>query len=386
MTRHKQQLPPDGVWLIIAGVAVSALGALTYNVLPLFYETAQEFHDLSDQQAGLLGSSFFAGFTLASVNAHTWIRKINWRIAGFSAIAVAALALLATPVAENFLLMALLIAVAGAACSVLYGIGTTLLSDTRRPARWYGLKIAGEAGLGALLLWVLPVMVTERWGFAGLVVAIAVLMFALSPLLGGLPTKAMHTAIPESPGQAAAPMSPSLWLALAAVLLYMFSITMVWTLAEHLAVDNGINAVAAAQVLSLGLLLALAGSLVATLADDRFGLATPLGFSVVLFLVALFLLGQTESPSEYTLAVSLFTFAFGLGIPYVVAIVAQLDADGRHVVLTVPAIGLGVMFAPATGAFLAENGSYVTVLTVGGLAALAAQLFAALALRSGKNS
>lgn len=385
MPRHKKQLSADSFWLIFAGVAVSALGALTYNLLPLFYETAQEFHGLSEQQAGLLGSSFFAGFTLASLKAHTWIRRINWRVSGFSAIAVAALALLATPVAENFLFMALLIALAGAACSVLYGIGTTVLGDTRSPARWYGLKIAGEAGLGALLLWILPGTVTGRWGFAGLVVAIAVVLFVLSPLLGGLPANSAKAPAPDAPPHPDTAIPLSLWLALAAVLLYLFSITMLWTLAEHLAIESGIDAVTAAHVLSMGLLLALAGSLVAILADDRFGLTTPLGFSIVLFLAALLVLGQADSLSAYSVAVGLFTFAFGLGVPYVVAVAAHLDADGRHVVLTVPAIGLGVMFAPATGALLAENATDAATLAVAGFAALTAFLLAVLALRSSNH-
>ena len=44
--------------------------------------------------------------------------------------------------------------------------------------------------------------------------------------------------------------------------------------------------------------------------------------------------------------------AIGLGITYVITIVADLDMDGRYVVLTVPAIGIGVMIAPAIGGWI----------------------------------
>ena len=369
----------DRPGIIYAGITISALGALPYNLLPLFFETAQEFHDLSDHQAGLLGSCFFIGFTLAMAGAHTWIRRINWRAASFGAIAVAALALLATAMVEGFLPMALLMAMAGGACSVLYGIGTTALGDTTRVTRWYGLKIASEATLGALLLWVLPVTVTGRWGFAGLVVAMAVVLLTLSPFLARLPTSAVSNHTQHS--KPATPLGLPLWLALAGVLLYMFSITMVWTLIEHLAIDRGIDAISAAHVLSLGLLLAAAGSLAASWLGDRFGLVAPLGVSAILLLVSFILLGRFESTAGYTIASSLFTFAFGLGIPFMIAVVAKLDIDGRHVVLTVPAIGIGVMLAPVAGADLAGLGGYPVLLTIAGLGALASLLFAVLALR-----
>ena len=373
----------DRPGLIYAGITISALGALPYNLLPLFFETAQEFHELSDHQAGLLGSCFFIGFTLAMGGAHTWIRRINWRTTSFGAITVAALGLVATAMVDGFLPMALLMALAGGACSVLYGIGTTALGDTTRVTRWYGLKIASEAALGALLLWVLPVTVTGRWGFTGLVIAMAVVLFALSPFLVRLPTSKVRNHIRHS--TSAAPLRLTLWLALAGVMLYMLSITMVWTLIEHLAIDRGIDAITAAHVLSIGLLFAAAGSLAASWLGDRPGLAAPLGVSTMLLLLSFILLGRFESTAGYATASSLFTFAFGLGIPFMIAVVAKLDIDGRHVVLTVPAIGIGVMLAPVAGADLAGLGGYAMLLTTAGFIAFSALLFAVLALRSGKQ-
>lgn len=373
----------DRPGIIYAGITISALGALPYNLLPLFFETAQEFHELSDHQAGLLGSCFFIGFTLAMAGAHTWIRRINWRTTSFSAVSVAALALVATAMVDGFLPMALLMALAGGACSVLYGIGTTALGDTTQATRWYGLKIASEAALGALLLWVLPLTVTGRWGFAGLVVAMAVVLFALSPFLVRLPTSAVNKHTQHA--SPAVPLRLALWLALAGVMLYMLSITMVWTLIEHLAVDRGIDAITAAHVLSIGLLLAAAGSLAASWLGDRFGLAAPLGVSSILLLLSFVLLGRFESATGYTTASFLFTFAFGLGIPFMIAVVAKLDTDGRHVVLTVPAIGVGVMFAPAAGAYLAGLDGYTMLLTTAGVGAVLALLLAVLALRTKKR-
>ena len=61
--------PMDRFGVILSGVGASAIGALFYNVLPLFLGTAQDFRELSDQAVGVLGSSFYVGFTLATATA-----------------------------------------------------------------------------------------------------------------------------------------------------------------------------------------------------------------------------------------------------------------------------------------------------------------------------
>ena len=62
---------------------------------------------------------------------------------------------------------------------------------------------------------------------------------------------------------------------------------------------------------------------------------------------------------------------------------AALDVDGRYVVLTVPAIGLGVMLAPAIGGFLSAQGGHGALLTAAGISVIAALALALTALRLG---
>jgi len=62
---------------IFSGVIISALGAMFYNLLPLFLGTAQDFRELSDQAVGILSSSFYVGFTLTTSTAYFWIRKFS---------------------------------------------------------------------------------------------------------------------------------------------------------------------------------------------------------------------------------------------------------------------------------------------------------------------
>ena len=85
--------PMDRLTVIFSGVVISALGALFYNILPLFLGTAQDFRELSDQAVGILGSSFYVGFSLTTMTAFFWIRKFSWRTVTVVAVPVAAVAM-----------------------------------------------------------------------------------------------------------------------------------------------------------------------------------------------------------------------------------------------------------------------------------------------------
>ena len=71
------------------------------------------------------------------------------------------------------------------------------------------------------------------------------------------------------------------------------------------------------------------------------------------------------------------------GITYVITIVADLDMDGRYVVLTVPAIGIGVMSAPVAGGFLTSTQEFTAILIVGGVTVVVALIAGLFALRKG---
>jgi len=378
--------PMDRFAAIFSGVIISALGAMFYNLLPLFLGTAQDFRELSDQAVGVLSSSFYVGFTLTTSTAYYWIRKFSWRIVTLVSLPLAAAALALAGFAHSYALLVAGIFISGGAFSALYGIGTTVLGDTSHPARWYGLKIACEAGLGAVLLLILPGTVIAHWGFAGLTLAMAAVALILAPLLLWLP--ASGTKGVDSGGQHQAlslvpELRTALWLGLAGVLLFLFSTTMIWAFVERMANQAGFDPVATGNVLSLTLVFAVGGSILAMLMGERFGPGKPFAGACLALLMSLFLLARVDTLFDYGLAACVFTFSFGLGIPYAITAVADLDIDGRYVVLTVPAIGIGVMLAPAIGGYLTAAKGYEAILWAGGVAVLAALATSLTALRIG---
>ena len=376
--------PMDRKQVILSAVALSAIGAMFYNLLPMFLGVAQDYRELDNRAIGLLSSMFFAGYTLTTSTAFFWIRRVNWRMVTVIALITGALALLLAGYSQSHVLLMICIFVAGGAFSTVYGIGATALGDTSNPARWFGLKISSEALLGAILLLLLPGTLIASHGFMGLMAGMVLAVVILAPALSWLPAAGQ---VSQQEGVGPVEIAPQLrvaiWVALLAVTVFIFSATMVWAFVERMANTAGFDPVLVGKILSLTLVFAVLGSLAAVIIGDRFGSGKPFAAATLLFLLAMALLSRPGSVSDFATGACVLTMAIGLGITYVITIVADLDMDGRYVVLTVPAIGIGVMTAPAIGGILTASQGYIAILLVGGGAVVLSLLAGLFALRKG---
>lgn len=372
---------------ILSAVVLSALGAMFYNLLPLFVGVAQDYRELDNRSVGVLSSMFFAGYTLTASSAFFWIRRIEWKRMAMFSLLVGSVALSLAAFAQNFTALMLWVFVAGGAFSVVYGIGATALGDTSEPARWYGFKISVEALLGAILLFLLPRTLVASHGFVGLMAGMVLVVAMLGPALIWLPrsgykrygSTSRKTNIPVQ-------LRVALWIGLFAAMAFVFSATMIWTFLERLANSAGFEPDPVGRVLSLTLVFAMLGSLSAMVLGGRFGLARPFTAATVIFLLALGFLYGDISFTRFAVGSCLLTLAIGLGITYVITIVASLDMDGRYVVLTVPAIGIGVMAAPAVGGLLTATDEFSAILRVCGLTVVLALSAGLTAIHRGSRS
>jgi MFS family permease len=101
---------------------------------------------------------------------------------------------------------------------------------------------------------------------------------------------------------------------------------------------------------------------------ERFDNVRPYYVSCLGILAALALLAVVSGFGLYATGTCLLTFAIGMGVPFAVAEIAELDVDGRFVILSVPAIGMGAMVGPGVAGALADSGSFAPVLGVAGAA------------------
>jgi len=373
---------------IIAAIVISALGAIFYNVLPLYLGTAQDSKALSNSQLGLISTAFFIGYNLVTLSAFYWIRAFSWRLVACLALPLGGACLYVSTLTDSYTLLLTFTAMAGAAFAVVYGIGTTIISDTENPARWYGLKIAAEAGLGAVLLVVLPGTLVAQYGFDGMIWGILLTLAVLSPVLFILPRAGRRT----TPAAADPLVSKNggtgnaIWFALLATLAFFTGTSAVWAFMERLGNAYGFDAEAIGTLLALTLLFATSGSLAVAAIGRLFGNFYPFLVSVASIFASLVILGI---PGDFTLFATgccLFSIGFGAGLPLIIAEVAELDHDGRHTVLSVPAVGLGAMSGPGIAGFLFTETSAQPVIIATAAAMSAAALLATLAYFGGRRA
>jgi len=376
--------PMDLKRVIMSGVVLSALGTMFYNLLPMFLGVVQDYREFDNRAIGILSSLFFAGFTLTTGTAFFWIRRVNWRVVTLVSLCVGSMALLLAGYSKSHILLMICIFVAGGAFSTVYGIGATSLGDTSNPARWYGLKISAEAMLGVILLFVLPGTLISSYGFMGMMAGMVLAVVLLAPMLSWLP--ATGNTLLEDGGTRVhihSQLKLAIWIGLFAVTTFIFSATMIWGFIERLGDTAGLDALLLGKILSLALVFAVFGSMTAVALGDRFGSGRPFVVATATFLLALALLSTTTTVAIYTVGTCLLTFAIGLGISYVITIVADLDTDGRYVVLTVPAIGIGVMMAPAIGGLLTTSQEFPAIFMFAGITVVFSLLAGLLALHKG---
>ena len=373
---------------IIAAIVISALGAIFYNVLPLYLGTAQDSKALSNSQLGLISTAFFIGYNLVTLSAFYWIRAFSWRLVACLALPLGGACLYVSTLTDSYTLLLTFTAMAGAAFAVVYGIGTTIISDTENPARWYGLKIAAEAGLGAVLLVVLPGTLVAQYGFDGMIWGILLTLAVLSPVLFILPRAGRRT----TPAAADPLVSKNggtgnaIWFALLATLAFFTGTSAVWAFMERLGNAYGFDAEAIGTLLALTLVFATSGSLAVAAIGRLFGNFYPFLVSVASIFASLVILGI---PGDFTLFATgccLFSIGFGAGLPLIIAEVAELDHDGRHTVLSVPAVGLGAMSGPGIAGFLFTETSAQPVIIATAAAMSAAALLATLAYFGGRRA
>ena len=382
-----KQNPYDSFSRIIPALAISGIGALFYNILPVYVGAAQDSLALSSSSVGLLTAAFFAGYNLVTASAFFWIRTWNWQSATLFWFPTALIAISATLLSPSYPLLLASTCVAGGGFAALYGIGTTILADTSNPARWYGIKIAVETVPGAILLFLLPGTLIAQFGLKGVVYGIVGASILLATGLFTLPRSGKIEAFDETaeePQRSPGASPYAVWLALMATLLFFSAASGMWAFIERLGVSLLFDPETIGLLLAVTLVFATAGSLTTAWLGARFGNVKPFLGCAGSFLLALIGLSQATDFPLYAAATSVLTFAIGMGLPFAIAEVAALDRDGRYIVLSVPAIGLGAMIGPASAGVLTDGGSFLPLMVAAG-AALALSCLAILSSQRGSR-
>ncbi|MFT6288776.1 MAG: MFS family permease [Alcanivorax sp.] len=348
--------------LLWASVATAAAGFIFYNVMPLYLGQLQESTGLTTSQIGLIASAFFFGFNIASFSSYFWVRKLPpFQMATAGTLTLLVFLMLAN-YSNSFLFQMIVTAAIGGISGAVGSIGVTIAGDADNNTRWYGIQVAAEAAAGVVLLFVLPVTLIPSYGFAGVIYGMIIMIVIL------LPAYLFLTRVPlpvggadqAQPGAAVVNTQQAkfpVWVALVAMTLLFVSSAAVWAFVERIAAINAFDPEAVGRLLGISLFFAVVGSLAAGAAGDRFGNVWPYIANCLLLLVGVMTIALTDDLLVYAVGACIFMFGWAAAFAFLFAIIADLDPDGKHIALSVPALGVGSMIGPGMAGFLLSEGS-----------------------------
>jgi len=362
----------NNISAILSVSVLGVVGSIVFLLLPMLIGAFTNGLSLDTRQVGLLGSADMIGMFIAAVVATLWIRRWNWRV-----VAVMSCALLITfhslsGFVQSFAPLFLIRVAAGFAGGSLMSIALTSLGDTRKPDRYFALFIAGQLMLGALALWLFPGFLAQ-FGLRGVFTGLAIVVLAVSLFIPFIPQQGRvieTTSRPIPTGHVSAGadcrvMLPGV-MALLACFAFNMGIMAVWVYLERLGNGAGLEPSFIGYALSLSLLAALCGALLAAALADRFGRVIPLLITIMIQLIALVLLTGDLTANTFLAGVILFSFAWNFPVAYQLAITVSMDVSGRLVVLFLSAVKLGYAAGAAVAALLiVQSEGFIPVMVLG---------------------
>ena len=356
---------------VIGAAMMSACGAAVFLVLPMLVGQIIDYRGLDEGQAGLVASTYFATYLLSGASAFFWMNRVNWRVAGLVAYLLMVVGLLLAIFSNNQLTLSLCFAISGVGGGMLYALGVAVVSSTADADRNFAWVLVAQQIVAALLLLVIPPLVTPIWGLTGTLSVLAMVAAFLAISYRWIPLS--RPVASESFTGAQGDGSPVRW-ALFAMLLHFAALSALWAFVDRLATRNGLSEEAIGSGLAISMFAGLAGALLVTRMADRFGRKLPLWFAAAGFLAVCYGFQREFGWGQFTVLAAVLSFVWNFVLAYQMGIVAGLDNDGRYAVLIPAAQACGAMLGPAVGGWLITAAGYTELLTVSDGAALAAKL------------
>ena len=374
-------------FLLVAAVASATIGVLFYNVMPLYLGALQDATSVSNSRIGFVASAFFLGFNLISASSFFWVRKFPIRLTSFLILGALWVLLGLSAFIANYPFILIATIIVGGCSGALAAIGATIIGDSDRAARWYGIKTAAESGAGVLLLFVLPATLMPQFGFKGTVLGMLLLIAAIAPTFlflmkgrlknsnevdrdVGATTKVAASEQDLTSSDVRTPIvnlgsiasgivkHKYVWLALGAMVLFFAGGSAVWAFEERIASSYNFDPVWVGQMLGFSLFFAVVGPLAASAAGARFGYRVPFLLAAILMIVGvLSIAASSQAMLLYAIGACTFMLGWGGGLPFLFAKIAADDPDGRHIALAVPALGIGSMIGPGLAGLMYSGGS-----------------------------
>lgn len=356
--------------------AISAVLNAVLLVAPVLASKLSDELGLEPAQVGLIASVELGCFSLATVPAFLWLRRVNIRMLTFWCLLVVVAGNVVSSMANSFAMLLGIRAITSFAAGSIIVVILSLSAKAANPSRAYGLFVVSQLAMGAIILFLFPLVYAQR-SVAAVYLTLAVLAALCLSCVACVRGNELHVTYGDQVAvkRRLFPFA----CALLAVLCFYVALGGVWTFMAQIAIGSGIALNTASSLIGVATIFGVLASFASTLVgDNKFGKYFVLiGFLVMAVSVAT--LFGTPGLLRFVCAAVLFKIAWSWLLPFLLAEVSRVG--GPQVMnATNMVIGGGLAIGPMlAGNLIQATGGFTTMLSVA-LAILAVAVVSSVAV------
>lgn len=348
---------PDRGSAVMAAVCISMIAMGGFLILPLLIGAVAVELSLNESQLGMLSTAAMSGSAISSLLAVVWVRRVNWRLAGFLGLCLMLLAHAGSLLVHAFIPFAALQFIAGLGAGAVYSIALSALSDNRNADRCFGYSVAMQVAFQMVGMLLLSAPVAQ-YGLEPVLFTLLAMDLVALLLLVWLPSQG---ALQPTQDVFAVLHSPRVLMALGGCFLFFVNVGVFWTFIERIGAAEGFSAETIGISLAVGVSLGIPGALLASWCGDRFGRLQPLAWGAIVTIASLLVLMFAMSPMAYLVALALYNFGWNFSLAFQYAAVNAADESGRGVAVAPAFHGLGAAAGPAVAAAFIGGAGFTAV-------------------------
>ncbi len=335
------------------GVAsIGSVAVLVFALLPVISGVLASRFMLDDMQTGVAATAYFAAYAVITSTAGFWVRRFNWRKLlklGFLAMIIG---LSSCVLAESFAVAQISLALVGVGAGLLFPISFTIASEMKNTDRVFAVKLTAEQLVPAAMLFLLTssFLLVDAYADLFLIILLGVIVGSLSILL--VPDNMRQ---PESRVRSNDGKRGNLLLAIFALtgLLINFSgFAGIWAFLERIASSSRLDPEFTERWIAIGLVTSGVGPLCVAFIGERLDRRVAIAAASTMTVFCLLLLSGETTEFKYAAALFLLPLAFYFSISYMLAIVADVDYNGKVSSLMSFVLAVGAISGPPLFGYL----------------------------------
>ncbi len=359
----------DGVKTLSAAMILGIAGIAIFPIVPLLVGAMVDHLELTPQQSGFVASADIIGMAIGSFIAATWIHKFDLRYSAKIALSTIVLTNLLCTMTTGFQELLGLRLLAGVAEGTCLALTYAILGASSKADRNYGFFIAAAMIYGAVNVYIASAL-TQKFGafvyFLDLTIIAMIAGICVNSLPRSILAQVNETDTLGSNSQGlASPLNLGIFSLLTLNLVYFTGQGSLWAYLERIGVAHSITLEKISATLSLSLIAAVIGALIATAASSHISRAAAFGSSALVALFCVLFLIWNITDLTFLLAVCIWNFAINFSHPFLLGYMSSIDKSGRCVVVSAALQTSGMGIGPALASIVISGPMYFNVLLLG---------------------